>query len=78
MNAYIESRKMVLMNFFSGLQWRWRHREQIYEHWGEGRDGESEKKRGGRNTGNRDGRKEARDTGRKGRGRVTLSPQGGF
>ena len=43
MNAYIESRKMVLMNFFSGLQWRWRHREQIYEHWGEGREGECEK-----------------------------------
>lgn len=39
---------------------------------------QGEKKRGGRKKGNRDGRKEARDTGRKGRGRVTLSPQGGF
>ena len=36
------------------------------------------RKEGRRKTGSRDGRKEARDAGRKGRGRVTLSPQGGF
>ena len=40
----------------------------------EGRQG----KKRGRKTGNRDGRKEAGDAGRKGRGRVSLSPQGGF
>ena len=43
MNAYMESRKMVLMNLFSGLQWRCRHGEQIYEHCGKGREGEGGK-----------------------------------
>ena len=38
---YMESRKMVLMNLFSGQQWRKRHREQIYGHrGGEKREGE--------------------------------------
>ena len=29
---YMESRKMVLKNFFTGQQWRNRHREQTYGH----------------------------------------------
>ena len=33
----MESRKMVRMNLFAGLQWRRRHREQTYGHGGEGR-----------------------------------------
>ena len=33
----MESRKMVLKNLFTGQQWRNRHREQTYEHGGEGR-----------------------------------------
>ena len=33
---YIESRKMVLMNPFSGQQWRRRHREQLCGHGGGG------------------------------------------
>ena len=37
---YMESRKMVLKNLFTGQQWRNRHREQTYGH-GE-RRGESE------------------------------------
>jgi len=32
----MESKKMVMMNLFSGQQWRNRHREQTYEH-GDGR-----------------------------------------
>ena len=28
----MESRKMVLMNLFTGQQWRRRHREQTYGH----------------------------------------------
>ena len=36
---YMESRKMVLMNLFSGQQWRNSHREQISGH-GEGEEGE--------------------------------------
>ena len=35
----MESREMVLMNFFAGQQWRNRHREQTYGHEGEGRRG---------------------------------------
>ena len=30
----MESRKMILMNLFSGQQWRIRHREQTYVHGG--------------------------------------------
>jgi len=30
----MESRKMVLMNLLAGQQWRNRHGEQIYGHWG--------------------------------------------
>ena len=30
----MESRKMVLMNLFSGQQWRYRHREQTCGHSG--------------------------------------------
>jgi len=36
-SEYMESRKMVLMNLFSGQQWRRRYREQTYGHGGEGR-----------------------------------------
>ena len=36
----MQSRQIVLMNIFTGQQWRCRHREQIYEHCGEGREGE--------------------------------------
>ena len=32
----MESRKMVLMNLFTGQQWRCRHKEQIYGHGGWG------------------------------------------
>ena len=32
----MESRKIVLMNLFSGQQWRDRHREQTYGHGGRG------------------------------------------
>ena len=38
-HIYMESKKMALMNLFSGQQWRNRHREQTYGHGG---------KRGGR------------------------------
>ena len=34
----METRKMVLMNLFTGQQWRSRHREQTYGHGG--REGE--------------------------------------
>ena len=37
----MESRKMVRMNLFAGLQWRRRHREQTYGH-GVAREGEGE------------------------------------
>ena len=33
---YMESRKMALMNLFSGQQWRNRHKEQTYGHGGRG------------------------------------------
>ena len=36
----MESRRMVLMNFFTGQQWRNRHREQTYGHGERGREGE--------------------------------------
>ena len=36
----MESRKIVLLNLFSGQQWRYRHREQTYGHREKG--GESE------------------------------------
>ena len=36
----MESRKIVLMNIFTGQQWSRRHREQTYEHgWGEEGEG---------------------------------------
>ena len=36
-HTYMESRKMALMDSFSGRQWRSRHREQTYGHgWGGG------------------------------------------
>ena len=34
--TYVKSRKMVLMNLFSGQQWRSRHREQTCGHRGRG------------------------------------------
>ena len=37
----MESKKTVLMNLFSGQQWRNRHREQTYGHGG-GEEGEGE------------------------------------
>jgi len=37
----MESKKTVLMNLFSGQQWRNRHREQPYGHGG-GEEGEDE------------------------------------
>ena len=37
---YIESRKMVLKNLFTGQQWRNRHREQTYGHGERGGEGE--------------------------------------
>ena len=36
----MKSRKTILMNLFSGQQWRHRHREKTYEHWGMGEEGE--------------------------------------
>ena len=36
---YMESRKMILKNLFTGQQWRNRHREQTYRH-GERGEGE--------------------------------------
>ena len=36
----MESRKMVLINVFSGLQWRHRHREQTCGLGGGGKEGE--------------------------------------
>ena len=36
----MESRKMVLLNLFSGQQWRNRHREQTYGHGERGGGGE--------------------------------------
>ena len=38
-NIYKESRKTVLMNLFSGQQWKHRHREQTCGHIGEGESG---------------------------------------
>ena len=39
-HIYMESRKMALINLFSGQQWRSRHREQTYGHLGmEGGEG---------------------------------------
>ena len=38
---YMASRKMVPNNLFSGQQWRNRHREQTYGHWGR-EEGEGE------------------------------------
>ena len=38
-NIYKESRKTVLMNLFSGQQWKRRHREQTCGHIGEGESG---------------------------------------
>ena len=35
-HIYMESRKMVPTNLFSGQQWRNRHREQTYGHGGRG------------------------------------------
>ena len=35
----MESRKMVLMNLFSGKEWRHRCREQTFEHSAEGKSG---------------------------------------
>ena len=35
----MKSRKMVLLNLFSGQQWRLRHREQTCGHSGEGEGG---------------------------------------
>ena len=35
-HIYMESRKMVLMNLFSGQQWRKRHKEQTYGYRGRG------------------------------------------
>ena len=40
-SEYMESRKMVLMNLFSGQQWRRRYREQTYGHGG-GEEGRGE------------------------------------
>ena len=37
----MDSRKMVLMNLFSGQQWRNRHREQTYGHGGRGGEGKT-------------------------------------
>ena len=36
----MESRKMALMDLFSGQQWRSRHREQTYGHRGRAGEGE--------------------------------------
>ena len=36
----MESRKMLLVNLFSGQQWRKRHRKQTYGHDERGREGE--------------------------------------
>ena len=38
-HMYMESRKMVLNNLFTGQQWRNRHREQSYGHGEKGRSG---------------------------------------
>ncbi len=37
---YMESRKMVLNNLFTGQQWRNRHREQTYGHGERGGEGD--------------------------------------
>ena len=37
---YMESRKMVLMNLFTGQQWRCRHREQMFVDTGNREEGE--------------------------------------
>ena len=37
---YMESRKMILKNLFTGEQWRNRHGEQIYGHGERGGEGE--------------------------------------
>ena len=37
---YMESRRMALVDLFSGQQWRSRHREQIYGHRERGGEGE--------------------------------------
>ena len=39
-HIYMESRKMVPTNLFSGQQWRNRHREQTYGHGEKGGEGE--------------------------------------
>ena len=39
-HTYMESRKMALMDLFSGQQWRSRHREQTYGHRGRAGEGE--------------------------------------
>ena len=39
-HTYMDSRKMALMDLFSGQQWRSRHREQTYGHSGRGGEGE--------------------------------------
>ena len=36
----MKSRKTILMNLFSGQQWRHRHREKTYGHWWRGEEGE--------------------------------------
>ena len=33
-HIYMESKKMILMDLFSGLQWRNSHKEQTYGHGG--------------------------------------------
>ena len=37
---YMESRKMVLINLFTGQQWRCRHREQMFMDMGNREEGE--------------------------------------
>ena len=41
---YMESRKMVLKNLFTGQQWRNRHREQTFGHGESGGEGEMYRK----------------------------------
>ena len=44
MHVYMESRKMVLKNLFTGQQWKNRHREQNYGHGERGGEGEMYRK----------------------------------
>ena len=44
-HIYMESRKMVLKNLFTGQQWKNRHREQTYGHGERGGEGEMYGKR---------------------------------